>query len=98
MFDTDRWLEILETLRMSKLRTAATALSVAWGIFMLVILLGAGRGIQNGVEKNFRDDAVNSIWVYRGQTSKAHAGYGIGRSIRFHNDDFAALQSLRRQR
>ena len=91
MFDTDRWLEILETLRTSKLRTAATALSVAWGIFMLIILLGAGRGIQNGVTKNFRDDAVNSIWVYRGQTSKAHAGYGIGRRIRFQNADFDAL-------
>jgi len=91
MFDSDRWLEILDTLRMSKLRTAATALSVAWGIFMLVLLLGAGRGIQNGVDKNFRDDAVNSIWVYSGQTSKAHAGYGIGRRIRFENDDFDAL-------
>jgi putative ABC transport system permease protein len=91
MFDTDRWMEVLETLRMSKLRTAATALSVAWGIYMLVILLGAGRGIQNGVEKNFGDDAINSIWIYAGRTSKPHAGYGVGRSIRFDNDDYDAL-------
>ena len=91
MFDTDRWIEVLETLRMSKLRTLATALSVAWGIYMLVILLGAGRGIQNGVERNFRDDAVNSIWVYSGRTSKPHAGYGIGRPIQFDNDDYDAL-------
>jgi putative ABC transport system permease protein len=91
MFDTDLLRELLDTLRASKLRTAATALSVAWGIFMLVILLGAGRGIQNGVETNFRDDAVNSIWIYSGRTSKAHAGYGINRAIRFQNDDYDAI-------
>jgi putative ABC transport system permease protein len=91
VIDGDRWREILETLRMSKMRTAATALAVAWGIFMLVILLGAGRGIQNGVDHNFRDDAVNSIWLYAGRTSKAHAGYQPGRSIRFRNADYDAL-------
>ncbi len=91
MFDADRWHEILETLRRSKLRTAATSLSVAWGIFMLVILLGAGRGLQNGVEHNMQDDAINSIWIYRGSTSKPHAGYGVGRRIRFDNDDYDAL-------
>jgi putative ABC transport system permease protein len=91
MIDTDRWVEILETLRMSKLRTAATALSVAWGIFMLVVLLGAGRGLQNGVEHNFQDDAVNSLWIHPGDTTKAHAGYQKGRSIRLDNHDFDAL-------
>lgn len=93
MFDSDQWREILETLRMSKLRTAATALSVAWGIFMLVILLGAGRGIENGVAHNFQDDAVNSIWVYQGVTSKPHAGYGVGRQVKFDNADYEALLS-----
>ncbi|MEZ4441014.1 MAG: ABC transporter permease [Polyangiaceae bacterium] len=88
MFDTDRWVELAETLRTSKLRTAATALAVAWGIFMLVILLGAGRGIRNGVENNFDDDAINSIWVYSGRTSKPFAGYGVGRSIRFRISDY----------
>ena len=91
MFDSDRWLEILETIRMSKMRTAATALAVAWGIFMLVVLLGAGRGLQNGVEHNFQDDAVNTLWIYDGVTSRAHAGYNKGRRIQFFNDDFKAL-------
>jgi putative ABC transport system permease protein len=91
--DGDRWREILDTLRMSKLRTAATALSVAWGIFMLVILLGAGTGVQNGIQHNFRDDAVNSIWLYSGRTSKAFAGYQPGRAIRFRNGDYNALLS-----
>lgn len=93
MFDLDQWREILDTMRMSKLRTAATALAVAWGIFMLVILLGAGRGIENGVEHNFRDDAVNSLWLYPGRTSKPHAGYGVGRPVQFDNSDFDALLS-----
>ncbi len=93
MFDLDQWREIFETLRMSKLRTAATALSVAWGIFMLVILLGAGRGIENGVQSNFKDDAVNSIWIYQGVTSQPHAGYGIGRQVKFDNADYQALLS-----
>lgn len=91
MTDADQWREIFETLRRSKLRTAATALSVAWGIFMLVILLGAGRGIQNGVEASFADDAVDSIWVYRGRTAKAHAGYGTRREIRLRLTDYRAL-------
>jgi putative ABC transport system permease protein len=91
MFDVDQWREILDTLRMSKLRTAATALSVAWGIFMLVILLGAGRGIEKGVDHNFRDDAVNSIWIYEGVTSKPFAGYGLGRSIKLDTGDYEAL-------
>jgi putative ABC transport system permease protein len=91
VIDLDRWQEILETIRAGKLRTAATALSVAWGIFMLVILLGAGKGIQNGAEHSFRDDAVNSLWLYSGQTSIPHAGYGRHRQIRFTDDDYDAL-------
>ncbi len=91
MFDADRWQEILDTLRMSKLRTAATALAVAWGIFMLVVLLGAGRGLQNGVEHNFQDDAVNMLWIYPGTTSKAFGGYTKDRAIKFDNDDYEAV-------
>ena len=74
-----------------KLRTTLTALSVAWGIFMLVLLLGAGRGLQNGVEHDFRDDAMNSIWVRSGTTSIPFAGQKPGRRIRFNNDDVAAI-------
>ena len=93
LLDGDRWREILEPLRTSKLRTAATALSVAWGIFMLVILLGAGQGLQNGVEQQFRHDAVNSIWIWDGRTSKPHRGYGAGRDIKFQNRDYEAVRS-----
>jgi putative ABC transport system permease protein len=83
--------ELWSTLRRNKLRTSLTGLSVAWGTFMLVLLLGAGRGLENGVEWEFRDDAVNSIWFFTGRTSIPFAGRGPGRDVRFDNEDFDAL-------
>ena len=88
----DRWGEILETVRRHKLRTSLTALSVAWGIFMLVILLGAGSGLQNQVESDFADDAVNSIWLWAGKTSKPYQGQGVGKPIEFENEDHDNLR------
>ncbi len=87
----DRFYELYDTLRTAKVRTAVTALSVAWGIFMLVILLGAGRGIQNGAEHEFRDDATNSLWVWRGTTSIPYEGHKPGRRVRFDLDDYDAV-------
>jgi putative ABC transport system permease protein len=84
--------EILSVLVRNKLRTALTALSVAWGMFMLAILLGAGRGLENGVNWEFRDDATNSIWVSSGKTSLPFAGRGPGRAVRFDNDDYDLLK------
>ena len=69
MFNLDRWREILDTLWRSKLRSGLTAFSVAWGIFMLVFLLGMGTGLQNGVQKEFADDATNAVWMFSGRTS-----------------------------
>ncbi len=80
--------EILQSLRTHKTRTVLAVVTVAWGVFMLVVLLGAGRGLQNGVELQFKDDAVNSISVYRGRTTIAYHGNPRGRSIQFDNTDF----------
>lgn len=91
MMDFDQWQEIFSSIRRHPLRTALTALGVFWGIFMLVILLGAGRGLQNGVEHEFRDDAINSIWIRRGETSIEHNGLPKGRQIQFNNEDYAML-------
>jgi putative ABC transport system permease protein len=87
----DRLRELYETLRTAKLRTAVTALSVAWGIFMLVVLLGAGAGIQNGAEHEFRDDATNAIWIFRGTTSLPFEGHKIGRQVRLTDEDYDAI-------
>ena len=91
MFDYDKWQEIFISLKQHKLRTAATALAVWWGIFMLVILLGAGNGLQNSFEKGFGDDALNSIWVWPERTTRAYKGLKPGRWIQFHNDDYDAI-------
>lgn len=91
MIDWDKWQEIFNSIRRHKLRTVLTALGVFWGIFMLVILMGAGQGLQNGVEYEFRDDAINSIWIRRGVTSLPYKGLPKGRRIQFMNDDFDFL-------
>jgi putative ABC transport system permease protein len=87
----DRLLEVFETMSRNAVRTALTALSVAWGIFMLVLLLGLGKGLENNVVWMFRDDAVNSIWIYRGKTTIAHDGYPVGRRLNFTNRDHDAI-------
>jgi putative ABC transport system permease protein len=94
MFSLDAWQEIYQTMVAHKLRTFLTLLTVAWGIFMLVLLLGAGKGIQNGVERQFQDDAVNSIWVYRGKTTIPFEGHPRGRRIQFDNTDYEKIRDI----
>jgi putative ABC transport system permease protein len=93
MIDFDKWQEILSSMRRHKLRTFLTALSVWWGIFMLVLLLGMGKGLQNSVEHNFKDDAINSLWIRPGRTSKPYKGLPPGRYVRFTNDDYNLIKS-----
>lgn len=92
MFNLDRWQEIFDTIRRNKMRTLLTALSVAWGIFMLVLLLGAGTGLQNSVEHKFRDDAINSLWIRPGRTSKPFKGHAVGRRVEFNNQDYEYIR------
>lgn len=91
MFDLDKWQEIFSTIEKNKLRTFLTGFSVAWGIFMLIILQGSGIGLQNGVENQFRSSATNAIWIWNGQTSKPHAGMKPGRNIQMTNEDYQYL-------
>jgi len=83
--------EILFTLRQNKLRTVLTAFGVFWGIFMLVLLLGAGRGMQNGVYEDFGSDVLDFIIIWTGETSVAHHGMGPGRKIQLKLDDIQAV-------
>jgi putative ABC transport system permease protein len=87
MFSLERWQEIFETLQKNKLRTFLTGLSVASGIFILVILLGFSSGIQKGVKSQFEEDATNRISVWTGTTTKGYKGLNPGRYIQLKNSD-----------
>ena len=88
MFSIERWQEIFEAISKNRLRTVLTGISVASGIFILVILLGAGRGLQNGIEKQFERDAAGIIEVWSGVTTKEFKGLNPGRRVQFHNSDY----------
>lgn len=92
MFDLDKWQEIYYSISRHLLRTIITMFGVGWGIFVLVFLMGAGTGLKNGVNKEFRDDAVNSIWLWRGVTSEPYNGLPSGRFITFDNSDYEYLR------
>ena len=88
MFDLERWQEIFDTIRKNKLRTFLTGLSVASGIFILVILLGFGQGMRNGIAHEFEQDASTSVWVWPGLTTKEFKGMNPGRRIQLRNENY----------
>lgn len=92
MFDYDKWQEILATMRKNKLRTILTMFGVFWGIFMLMLLLGSGNGLKNGVTKNFGGWATNSGFVWSNRTTMAYQGMKPGRFINFTNEDKIAIE------
>ena len=83
--------EILYTLRQNKLRTLLTAFGVFWGIFMLILLLGFGRGMQNGIMQDFGSDVLDFIMIWSGDTSVSYRGMGLGRHIQLDQADIQAL-------
>lgn len=94
MFDIDKWQEILSTIKKNKLRTFLTGFAVAWGIFMLMVLLGAGNGLSNGVSSNFQGNAINAMWIWSRETSMPYAGFQSGRSIQLKMSDYEAIGKM----
>ena len=92
LFDRDKWSEIMHALGKNKVRTFFTAFGVFWGIFMLVIMLGSGKGLHNGVSQGMGDMATNALFMWTQQTSIPYKGFPRGRHYRFKNNDTQALR------
>ena len=79
--------EIFESMRLNKLRTALTGFSVAWGIFMLVVLLGSGNGLMNGLLSNFGSQMINSGTIIGGYTTISYNGFNRYRQVQMQNEE-----------
>jgi putative ABC transport system permease protein len=93
LFDSDTWQEIYGSIRKNKVRTVITIIGVLWGIFLLVVLLGAARGVENGFNKLFGNFATNSVFVWTQSTDTPFKGFQKGRRFSLNTNDIEALKS-----
>ena len=93
MIDIDRYREILDTLSRNKSRTFLTGFGVFWGVFMLVALIGGGKGLKELLANNFEGFATNSAIIWAQPTTKPYAGFRKGRSWCMNYNDVERLRS-----
>ena len=93
MFDADRWIEIWVTITRNKMRSVLTCFGVFWGILMLVLLLGSGNGMKNGMFEGIEGFATNSIFFSASRTSEPYKGFNKGRNWNLRNRDIVALKN-----
>lgn len=93
LFDSDSWQEIYGSIRKNKIRTAITIIGVLWGIFLLVVLLGAARGLENSFNKAFGSFATNSVFVWTQSTDTPFKGFQKGRRFNLKMNDIEILKS-----
>ena len=91
MFSLDRWIEIFQTIRKNKLRTALSGFTIAFAILLFTLLFGIGNGLKNTFEREFAKDSMLSIYIRTGRTTKPFKGLQSGRKIQFKNDDYKFL-------
>jgi putative ABC transport system permease protein len=94
LFDLDTWQEIWASLRKNRLRALLTASGVFWGLFMLILMLGLGKGLERGAQKNLADLAPRAIYVWGQRTSMPFRGLQPGRHLTFENDDIARIAAV----
>jgi len=92
MFSRDKWNEIIEALSANPFRTLITAFGVFWGIFILVILLSASQGLQNGIKRQMGGLSTNTMFMWTQATSKPFKGLPQGRNFNFKNGDVDAIK------
>lgn len=93
LFDTDTWQEIYSSIRKNKMRTGITIIGVMWGIFLLVVLLGAAKGLENNFNRLFGDFATNSVFVWAQQTSKPFKGFQEGKGLTLKMSDLESIRN-----
>ncbi len=94
IFDLDTWQEIWSTLQRNKLRAALTACGVFWGIFMLIVMLGIGQGLETGSRKQLGGLETRAIFVWSQRTSIPYKGLQPGRYVKFRDADIEALRRI----
>lgn len=90
--DRDSWNEILQIMLRKPIRTILASIGVGWGIMMLILLVGAGNGLENGTKLESAGVAENSMFIWSRKTSKPYKGFQRGRRIELDNTDFAYLK------
>lgn len=93
LFDKDTWQEIYSSIRKNKMRTGITIIGVMWGIFLLVVLLGAAKGVENNFNRLFGNFATNSVFVWAQQTSKPFKGFQEGKGLTLKMSDLENIRS-----
>jgi putative ABC transport system permease protein len=93
LFDSDTWQEIYGSIRKNKIRTGITIIGVLWGIFLLIVLLGATRGLENSFKNAFGNLATNSVFVWTQSTDTPFKGFQKGRRFRLTMNDINVLKS-----
>jgi putative ABC transport system permease protein len=93
IFDSDTWQEIYSSIRKNKMRTGITIIGVMWGIFLLVVLLGAAKGVENNFNRLFGNFATNSVFVWAQSTSKPFKGFQEGKSLTLKMSDLENIRS-----
>ena len=94
LLELDHLHEILQTLRRNRLRTFLTACGIFWGVFMLVVMLGFGRGLEKAVEEDLGFWAINNLAARGDSTSKPFGGRQAGRRVFLTPDDIAAVNQV----
>ena len=92
MFKSDRWKEIIEVLTSNWFRTVLTAFGVFWGIFILILLLAAGKGLENGIKQDFGGIATNTMFMWTQTVSKSYEGMAKGRRFRYRTGDVSDIR------